>query len=302
MNEHDEFEHTVARSLRQRAESVGGSVPDLDGVWAHVERRRRRRRHVAAVGSAAVVAVGALGITTLGGGEPDGIPAPAAASSDVQAAWRCTDQLDYFESGSRAVFFLTCESVTVDGAAVTLGLPTPTTPSDGTVAAVPMTTLPGAGVATTAPVQEITYLVRAGDTLTSIAAAFGMSVDEIVAVNPWGGRSDVALVEGETIVVALTPVPTVPVRSIDVATTTTSIVRSVPAGRSPVEQQHVVAPDDSVTSIATAYDVTVEQLVNYNEWPDGVGHLLLIGDTILIPPGAAIAPRTATAPTTTSLP
>lgn len=295
MNEDDNFERTVARSLRQRTRAVGESIPDLDGVWDHVDRRRRRRRHVAAVGSAAVVAVGALGIATLGGSGPDRIPAPAAATPDQQAAWRCTDQLDHFESGSRAVFFATCESVMIDGSAI-LGPPTPTTPSDGTVVAVPMTTLPGADVATTAPVQEITYLVRAGDTLTSIAAAFGMSIDEIVAVNQWGGRSEVTLVEGETIVIALSPVPTVPMTSMATPTTTTSLVRSVPVGRSAAEQQHVVADNDSVTSIATAYDVTVEQLANYNDWPDGVGHLLLIGDTILIPPGAAIAPTTTSVP------
>jgi LysM repeat protein len=293
VNEDDDFERTVARSLRQRTRAVDGSIPDLNGVWDHLDRRRRRRRHVAAVGSVAIVAVGALGIASLGGSEPDGIPAPAAASSDAQAAWRCTDQLDYFEANSPSVFFATCESVTIDGGTDVLVLPTPTTPSDGTLVAVPMTTV---------PVEEITYIVRSGDTLASVAAAFGMSVDEIVALNQWGGRSDVTLVEGETILIALTPIPTVPMTTIDIGTTTTSIVRSVPFGRSPAEQQYVVAPDDSITSIAMAFDVTAEQLVNYNEWPEGVAHTLLIGDTIMIPPGAAIAPTSVTVPTTTSVP
>ena len=85
---------------------------------------------------------------------------------------------------------------------------------------------------------------------------------------------------------------------VSTAVTTTSIVRV-----SPTEQTYVVGAGDSLTTIAAMFDVTLEQLVNYNEFEGGTGHLLLPGDTILVPPGASLLPdQSVLATTTTSIP
>ncbi len=320
-DQHDDLERTVARSLGQRTERASTSVPDLDGVWTHVDRRRSRRRHVAAVGSLAVVAVGALGVASLGGGDTNRIPAPAA-SPDVQAAWRCMNQLDYFEEGSPAVFFSTCEPAEVDGSARAFDLPSPTTPADmvATTAPYPTTTtivcLAPASVPTTAsadavattvpcgwwgtppttPVQEVRHQVEAGETLASISAAYGIPVEEIVALNPWGGRSDVTLVEGETIMIALRPISPTSTEP-ELMPTTTTI-----AGRSVVEQEYTVQPGDSIASIADRYGITLEQLINYNQLSDGADHLLLPGEQLLVPPAALVPSDTFPVTTTTEIP
>ena len=50
------------------------------------------------------------------------------------------------------------------------------------------------------------------------------------------------------------------------------------------------------------FGITMEQLVNYNSWPDGLEHPLLTDDQILIPPNALVSPTLpAMATTTTSL-
>ena len=49
-------------------------------------------------------------------------------------------------------------------------------------------------------------------------------------------------------------------------------------------------PGDSLHSIAERYSVEMEIIMNYNSWPECGDHLLLPGDRVLIPPGAALPP------------
>lgn len=56
----------------------------------------------------------------------------------------------------------------------------------------------------------------------------------------------------------------------------------------PVEQTYTIVADDSLSKIASSFEITVDQLINYNGWTDGTGHLLLPGDSILIPPDAPV--------------
>jgi hypothetical protein len=266
VNQHDEFERTVARSLRQRTARVAASTPDLDGVLAHVDRRRRRRRHVAAGGSFAMIAVGALGIVSLAAGGSDRVPAPAAASSDRQAAWRCTDRLDHVEEGSSAMFYASCESVVIDGGAQIAELPTPTAPTvGGDTASAPVTTVEtgvdgvppagsceeadGDGAPVSIPCAATTTILLPGPPTTE----YDPEVDDPVysADGPnctpgTGGGIECALIDGE--------------------------------------QRYTVEANDSVEGIARRYRLSAERLATYNGWPDGVGHPLLVGDTVLIPP------------------
>jgi hypothetical protein len=65
------------------------------------------------------------------------------------------------------------------------------------------------------------------------------------------------------------------------------------------EQQYPVVAGDSLVSIARRYGISVDILIAYNQWPDGVDHVLFPGDIVLIPPFAADADSSAT--TTTSI-
>ncbi len=82
--------------------------------------------------------------------------------------------------------------------------------------------------------------------------------------------------------------------TIEPATTTTTttifIDPSQPSGPSisPDPQTYVVQAGDSLSKIASLYDITVEVLISYNGWTDGTNHLLLPGDEILIPPNTPI--------------
>jgi LysM repeat protein len=81
------------------------------------------------------------------------------------------------------------------------------------------------------------------------------------------------------------------------STTTTTTVQQadlVEGERSPTEQSYEIQAGDSLGRIATLHDITLEQLVNYNEFADGAGQLILPGDVILIPPDSLV-PGTGTA-------
>jgi LysM repeat protein len=74
------------------------------------------------------------------------------------------------------------------------------------------------------------------------------------------------------------------------ATTTTTLAPtdSLEGGISAVEQLYTVVAGDAVSLIATRHGITMEELSNYNEWPEGISHPLNPGDEIRIPPGSKI--------------
>jgi LysM repeat protein len=74
------------------------------------------------------------------------------------------------------------------------------------------------------------------------------------------------------------------------ATTTTTIVTDAPAegGISPVEQLYKVVAGDALFSIAAKFGITADELVAYNEWPEGQAHQFFPNDEIRIPPNAKI--------------
>ncbi len=98
---------------------------------------------------------------------------------------------------------------------------------------------------------------------------------------------------GEGARATITPIQGSSYVTIEPATTTTTTTIVVddlaPGDVSPVEQVYTVASGDSLSRIAGLYDITVDQLVNYNGWTDGSSHLILPGDQILIPPNTPVA-------------
>lgn len=101
---------------------------------------------------------------------------------------------------------------------------------------------------TTAPAATpTTYTVRSGDTLSGIAAKFGLSVDQLKA---WNNLSGSTIVVGRSLVVKGGKVSTAPT-----STGTSSSSKTI---------TYVVRRGDTLGSIADRYDCTVAELKSWN--------------------------------------
>jgi LysM repeat protein len=89
-------------------------------------------------------------------------------------------------------------------------------------------------------------------------------------------------------------------------TTTTTVAPGAGGGPEPgtvseQEQIYVVQANDGPAKIANLYGITMEQLFNYNEYPEGDQHVFLVGEEVRIPPGAQV-PATGGTPAATTVP
>jgi LysM repeat protein len=97
-----------------------------------------------------------------------------------------------------------------------------------------------------------------------------------------GARTTLATVQNTSYVVE-DPVPTT------VPPTTQPITGGATEGEiSPTEQIYTIEPGDSVSRIAEIHGITMDVLVNYNAWTDGINHFLVVGDQVKIPPNSQV--------------
>jgi len=61
-----------------------------------------------------------------------------------------------------------------------------------------------------------------------------------------------------------------------------------PGGTARSEQEYTIRRGDAVASIDNRFDITPNQLADYNDWDNGMNHLIVPGDVIKIPPFANI--------------
>ncbi len=120
---------------------------------------------------------------------------------------------------------------------------------------------------------------------TVAAAAFGIVPLLLAAgcgsTSGDGARATITPIQGSSYV-TIQPATT--------TTTTTILVDNLnPGDVSPVEQLYVVKSGDSISRIASLYDITMDTLVNYNDWPEGLDHFLQVGDEVRIPPDTPVA-------------
>jgi hypothetical protein len=285
MNHDHDLERLISRSLASRSGMLGGTdAGSVDDVHRRVDLRRGRRRHVAAFGATAMLAVGAFALTAVGSSDPTTVPLDPPGHSDgpdLQAAWRCTGPLELTDD-TDAVYFASCESTAiVDG--------------------VPMLSVPPLSV----PVYPDSTAVCADDVPPTSPATMPcqpgpMSTDVPVDCFSMSRPADVT-------VPACDPVPTTefdpnsddPVFSSDGPLCTPGTGDGVECALTGYEQQYPVGAGDSLASIARRYRISVDTLVAYNQWTDGVDHVLVPGDIVLIPPFVTDAESSAT--TTTSI-
>ena len=119
------------------------------------------------------------------------------------------------------------------------------------------------------PLTPLTYTVAAGDTLSGIAARFGISIDSIVAANGLAGNQDSLAIDQKLLI---PPVP---------------------------GALHVVQPGDTLEDIAHRYGVDPDAIARANGIADP--QTLQIGKTLVIPGGKVASPPAPTpAPAQTS--
>ncbi len=136
----------------------------------------------------------------------------------------------------------------------------------------------------TAALAPATYRVGAGDTVSSIAARFGLATASVLAMNGLGWKS--LIYPGQVLTLG------------GAATTSAAAApatATAPASASPT--RYTIKRGDTISAIATAHGLAVRTLLSVN----GLGPTSIIypGQTITIPAGAApAAPAAVTTPAT----
>jgi LysM repeat protein len=117
-------------------------------------------------------------------------------------------------------------------------------------------------------------------------AGFGAPFLMVVALAACGGDDDSSLgteVEIKPSSFVTTPVTTTP---------PTAAPGEAPTGQpgetTPGTQVHVVQQGEFLSGIAADYEVDMEEIADFNAWPEGVNHPLFPDDQVKIPPGAVI--------------
>lgn len=118
----------------------------------------------------------------------------------------------------------------------------------------------------------------------AILAAFG--VGPLLLAAGCGGSSATG---ARATLANIQPTSFVQIPPATTTTTTTVSPQAIEAsGVSPVEQSYTVQSGDGASKIASLHGISVETLVSYNQWPEGIDHLFLVGDIVLIPPESKI--------------
>lgn len=143
--------------------------------------------------------------------------------------------------------------------------------------------------ATTTTYATGTYTVQAGDTLQNIALAYGMTLDDLMAIN---GLTSTFIFVGDVLAVADTSATTT---TTDTSTeTTTTDATTDPLAITDAEKEagvkakHQVVEGDNLYRIANQYGVTVYNLKLWNEISED--NMIQVGDILMIK-GSVYEPR-----------
>ncbi len=142
-----------------------------------------------------------------------------------------------------------------------------------------------AGLLVRVAYADTTYVVQPGDTLSGIAAQYGVTVEAIMTANNLESRS--VIYAGQTLIIpspGLAPAPT--------ATSAPTSPPGPSATRQPNPGTYVVQPGEHLSGLAARFGVTREVLAAAN----GISpsSLLYVGQVLKIPPAGSTPVPTAT--------
>jgi len=149
--------------------------------------------------------------------------------------------------------------------------PTPSTTPTPTETLTPSITPTVAPTETPTPAGPVTYIVEAGDTLSSIAEQFGVEVLLLMSVN--------GIVTADQIFIGQTLI--IPPLGSELPTETPIPLTLVPGTRI----QYVVKPGDNLQSIAARFNSTAEAIAALNTMK--VTDVLFVGRVVIVPVGIA---------------
>lgn len=132
-------------------------------------------------------------------------------------------------------------------------------------------------------------VVLLGDSLASIAEELCTTPAEIADFNGWADGLEHPLFPDDII--------EIPPGSCGPVAPTTAVPGAVGPQLS-TELEYVVQRGDYLAHIADMFGVSIDDLAEHNEWPEGADTPLLPGQVILIPPGATTQTSTASLPAT----
>jgi LysM repeat protein len=155
----------------------------------------------------------------------------------------------------------------------------------GTLATTPVSSVTPAPVPAPAPSNGSTYVIASGDTVSSIAAKFGVSVQAILDAN--GLQRSSIIYAGRTLTIPGASLAIAPVSS--VSPIEANDPPSTPVVGPPTGASYVIASGDTVSSIAAKFGVSVQAILDANGLQRS--SIIYAGRTLTIP-GAAAAPRT----------
>ncbi len=156
-------------------------------------------------------------------------------------------------------------------------------PTSGTVVTPPAaTTPPPSATGTPPPTGGASYIVRAGDTLSSIATKFGVTLNALVAANGLS-NANLIFVGQQLLIPVIGATPTPPVILPPPAATPTPT--TPPSGNT----TYVVQGGDTLFAIAARLGVSAQAIIAANGLTNP--NLLFVGQQLIIPaPGATATP------------
>lgn len=128
-----------------------------------------------------------------------------------------------------------------------------------------------------AEVAPMSYTIRAGDTISAVAARFGLNTADVLA---WNGLGWSTIIRPGQVIALAAPAAAPP--AADPASAAPPV--AAPAAT------HVVVGGDTLWAIGRAHGVTVAALLAANGLGDGDGAIIYPGQTLVVPASAAAAP------------
>lgn len=208
-------------------------------------------------------------------------PILLAAIAGVAGLLLCGGVIIFFTAGPGKTFFQTPTPTST-----LTPTPIPATPTPEFTNTPLFTETPSA---TPGPPQPITYTVKEGDTLFSIAQQFNVDLLTLMSFN---GISDAALL-------SVSSVLTIPVGTVELPTPT-PVPTGLPRG---TRIKYVVQPGDTLQTIAAQFNSTAEDIATTNKITDAnsiqVGQILDVRVNIATPTPTPIETRDPNTPTPT---